>query len=212
MNPRSRSVSLAALALLLAACEGNTFETRHLANLTLDALGDEAQLATQIPGSNTSALWESDRPEIVSVDAEGVVTAVGHGTANLESRRGSHHAQATVIVRAPMQVALSQVGVTVLGAGQERLSVHLDNTGGRGVYRLEVWGVTAPGETTRWLQTAWTAATFDLDATVQHTFATSTGGTTSASHWVVVEYQPHGYDTTTRACLGLPGAVGTCPV
>jgi len=207
----TRLARLAAVLVLLAACEESLTGTLTIGPVTLDALGDQSQLATQIPGSNTAAVWVSDRPEIASVDANGLVTAVGHGTATLESHQGSHHAVATVVVRPAMQVAMSQVSVSVLGAGQERLSVRLDNAGGRGSYRLEVWGITAPGETTRWLQTAWTAATADLDAVVVHNFATPTTGTTSASHWVVVEYQPHGYDTTNRTCLSLPGAVGTCP-
>lgn len=110
-----KSVPLAAIVAAglsaSAACTGvgplgpNGIELRvTTANPVLQAIGSQTQLELEFPdGMSTTGLetvWRSNSPSIASVDANGMVTAVGHGVATITADAGMLSASTTITVDA----------------------------------------------------------------------------------------------------------------
>lgn len=62
------------------------------------AVGATQQLVTEAQEIAAAAVWVSDAPGVATVDAGGLVTAVGPGTANLSATIGAYVASASVTV------------------------------------------------------------------------------------------------------------------
>lgn len=74
-------------------------------NETTIARGATEQLtATVVPeGTGSTVAWSSDNEEVATVDQNGLVTAVGKGTANITATAGGQSASCKVTVNAPLQ-------------------------------------------------------------------------------------------------------------
>ena len=65
------------------------------ATVELSALGDTAQLSADVrdqqgqPMAGAAVTWASEAPEVATVDGQGLVTAVGHGSATITASAGS---------------------------------------------------------------------------------------------------------------------------
>ena len=119
--------------------------------LTLEALGATSQLeatARDQTGSNMPAqfTWSTSDSDVVTVDADGLVTASGNGMATVTVSSGSVSASATVTVeQKPASIALSQdeVVLTALGAEQQLDASVLDANGNAMLAEL-VWASSEP--------------------------------------------------------------------
>ena len=155
-----RSFSLSALTCIaLSACGGGgsgggdrdaqpvlTSLSVSPAELTLEALGATAQLEATARDQNGNALsalltWGSSDTVVVTVDADGVVTALNNGTATVTVRSGGVSASATVAVeQAPASVTVSsdEVVLTALGA-TEQLQANVFDANDRAMAAEVAW-------------------------------------------------------------------------
>ena len=100
-----------ALALALGACTGvgplapvgGELSVRTDTSL-LEAIGARTQLELELPdGLEPAGLetdWSSNAPSVASVDANGMVTAVGHGVATITAETGGMSASTVITVDA----------------------------------------------------------------------------------------------------------------
>ena len=138
--PDIRPLFPALICIVIGACGGSddspvlTSIAVSPSELTLDALQATAQLeatARDQRGNilSTQLSWSSSDTAVISVDADGLVTASGNGTATVTVRSGSVSASATVTVeQTPASIALSQdeVVFTALGANKQLEASVLD--------------------------------------------------------------------------------------
>jgi hypothetical protein len=151
-NPRRYRIALIALiAALTVACDSGTEpEPRlHVSELTLEAVGDAAQLQVLVDGMPTSARWVSLDPEIVQVTEAGTATAVSDGTARVRATIASRSAEGLVTVLTPVNIQLSELATVTDPSGEEGTRMRIRNLGGRGYYRLEFWKLNPDGSHTR---------------------------------------------------------------
>ena len=102
---------LAAGTIAGAACTGvgplgpNGIELRLTTeNPVLQSIGAQTQVELEFPDGMTSTgletTWRSSAPSIASVDANGMVTAMGHGMATISADAGALSASTTITVDA----------------------------------------------------------------------------------------------------------------
>ena len=104
-------VYLVALTLALSACTGVGPLAPGGAQLSvttdtslLEAIGAQTQLELELPDglepSGRQATWRSSAPSVASVDANGLVTAVGQGAATITAETGGMSASTVITVDA----------------------------------------------------------------------------------------------------------------
>ena len=104
-------LAAAALAVALGACTGVGPLAPGGAQLSvttdtslLEAIGAQTQLAVELPDglepSGLQATWRSSSPSVASVDASGLVTAVGQGSATITAEVGGMSASTVITVDA----------------------------------------------------------------------------------------------------------------
>jgi hypothetical protein len=85
-------------------------------NSILTIIGEQTQVELELPDGMTTtdleAVWSTNAPQIASVDANGLVTAVGQGLATITARVGAMSASTTITVDANI------VGVAQVLSGQ----------------------------------------------------------------------------------------------
>ena len=79
-------------------------------------VGDKGQLTAKVDPAGTAVTWSSDKEEIATVDANGMVTAVAVGTAIITAKAGDKTAECTVTVTLAYPIALSAVTADYLGS------------------------------------------------------------------------------------------------
>ena len=120
-------------------------------DLTLDALDASLQLEATARDQNGATMsvqfnWESSDAVVVTVSADGLVTATGNGTATVTVGTGSVSASASVTVeQAPASIALPQdeILLTALGAEQQLEASVLDANGNAMSAEL-IWASSEP--------------------------------------------------------------------
>jgi len=134
------------VAGLATAC-GDTVEPATLttitvspASVTLRALGETARLAATLQDQNGQAMsdataswitWETSDAAVATVDASGLVTAVGNGPATITASAGSVSGTAAVTVAQEVDaVTMSPAADTVLVADTVRLSANAVDANG----------------------------------------------------------------------------------
>ena len=111
------------------------------ATAELTALGDTVRLSAEVRDQTGQVMvgatvsWSSDDTSVATVDATGLVTAVGAGTAVVDARAGSVTGEARVSVRLPADTVVvtpSSAELTVLG-DTLRLSAEARDVNGQSV-------------------------------------------------------------------------------
>lgn len=104
-------ICMVGLALALSACTGVGPLAPGGAQLSvttdtslLEAIGAHTQLELELPDglepSGLQATWRSSAPSVASVDANGLVTAVGQGAATITAEMGGMSASTVITVDA----------------------------------------------------------------------------------------------------------------
>ena len=123
------------------------------ASATLQSLGVTVRLTAAVRDQNGQAMsnaavaWESSNPSVATVDASGLATAVGNGTATVTATAGSASGAATLTVdQVVAAVTVEPAADTVLAFGDTlRLSAAARDANGHAVVAAEfVW---ASGDT-----------------------------------------------------------------
>ena len=120
------------------------------ASVQLSSLGETAQLSAEVRDQNGRAMpgaavtWTSADPSVASVDASGLVTAVGNGTATVTAASGSASGAASVSVeQAVASVSVVPDSVELLVGDTVRLSaVAADALGGEVAGAAFAWSST----------------------------------------------------------------------
>ncbi|HEX8320065.1 Ig-like domain-containing protein [Longimicrobium sp.] len=142
--------ALCALATAVACGDSPTAKADSTLSLTpavdtLDAVGDELTLSAQVTGSTQTPTWQSTTPSIVSVNSAGKVTAVAPGQGTVRATVGGVSATANVVVRPAAAVTVVSGTVAAADIARDRVTLRLQNTGGRGTFFIEFWGLrTSP--------------------------------------------------------------------
>jgi hypothetical protein len=140
MGTTLRNIVVAATLIGFTGCDSPTEPVRLLIPaLTLEAVGDSRQLEASIIGSNVLPEWESLNPELVTVTRAGMVTALAPGEAKVRARIGGSVAEGRVTVLPPANVVIANASRQVAVSGAVELALRLQNTGGRGYYRMDLW-------------------------------------------------------------------------
>ncbi len=172
-------------------------------NITLNEVGAiETLTATIMPDSVTADLaWRSDNSAVASV-SNGVVTAVGAGTATITVEAGGKTAKCTVTVSLP------QNPVTGVSLSQTSLTLAINDT-----FELDaiIEPENADMKSVTWSSNANDIATVDSDGIVKAvsvgsatiTVTTQDGGKTATCVVTVLESHEHNWNSYTGAC-------GTC--
>ena len=162
------------------------------ATVTLAALGETAQLTAEVRDQNGNSMaaatvtWSSSTPAAVTVDQNGLVTAVAAGTATITARAGTAAGSAVVTVQqAPATISLAPDTLTLEGIGDTAsIAPRVADANGHAIADARVaWtsgdntvaAVDATG-----LVTAVSAGTTEV---------TATAGGVAASASVIVEFQ-----------------------
>jgi hypothetical protein len=91
----------------------------------LEAIGSQTQLELEFPDGLTTvgleAVWRSSNPSVVSVDADGMVTALGQGSATITAEAAGLSASTTITVDADV------VGVARVRSDQTDTNVANDS-------------------------------------------------------------------------------------
>lgn len=148
-RPMSRIVP-ALLLIAAVGCDesptGTGPEPRiSVADVTLEAVGDAAQLEAVVENSDEAPAWESLQPGVVAVSESGQAVAVGAGTATVRARIGATSGEGTVTVMPPVDIRLSELDTVTDPSGLKGMAMRVQNLGGRGYYRLEFWRYTFDG-------------------------------------------------------------------
>ncbi|MYA77940.1 MAG: hypothetical protein F4Y17_10350, partial [Gemmatimonadetes bacterium] len=186
INATSGDVS-ASVTIVVAQAASSMTITPNIA--TLISVGATVQLeavvydlnGTVIPG--VQAAWSSSERSVATVNADGLVTAVSNGTAQISAASGDVSASATIVVEqaassidiTPEAATLGSVGATVLFEAV--------------VYDLE--GVVIPGVQVTWSSSKRSVATVSADGVVTAVSngtaqISATSGDVSASVTIVV--------------------------
>ena len=149
------SVVLAAVALATGCGDGEsptapepprpTTLTVSPATAELGALGTTTQLSAEVRDQNGIAMtgavvaWSSNDASVATVDASGLVTAVGNGTATVTATAGSASGTAAVTVsQAPDSVAVAPAEATIVALGDTlRLGAEAFDANGHAVEGTE---------------------------------------------------------------------------
>lgn len=203
-----RAAAAILLAAVFAGCDTGTEPDLELyvSSLTLEAVGDEAQL--QLAGTDGigSVRWTSLAPAVVTVTEDGLAKAVAPGTATVRATVGSTTAEGTVTVLPAVSIELSEVAWITDGQGDQALSVRIRNTGGRGHYRLEYWKIDPTGNHQRLL-----ADGSDVDAPVGLDMVHRTFLLDEPADWVVAwSREPRSLEAVRTGCARLDGGED-CP-
>ena len=76
------------------------------------AVGDKGQLTAKVDPAGTAVTWSSDKEEIATVDANGLVTAVAVGTAIITAKAGDKTATCEVTVTPGLSTPLTVEAIT----------------------------------------------------------------------------------------------------
>lgn len=98
-------------------------------NETTIARGATEQLTATVEpeGTGSTVAWSSDNEEVAKVDQNGLVTAVGKGTANITATAGGQSASCAVTVNAPLKgIQITGERDTIKKGDKEKLSVVYD--------------------------------------------------------------------------------------
>lgn len=209
MSPARWAVML--LATAMVACDSGTEPDAveielQVGSLTLEAVGDEAQLQAVVTGGSGPVQWTSLTPGVVTVTGGGLATAVAAGTATVRGAIGSAAAEGTVTVLPPVRIELSELAWITDAQGEQAMSVRVRNTGGRGHYRLEYWKVDPTGRHQRVL-----ADGSDVDAPVGLDMVHRTFLLAEPADWVVARSrEPRSLESFRTGCVRLDGGA-VCP-
>jgi uncharacterized protein YjdB len=103
------------------------------------------------PLSGRAILWSTDAPGVATVNASGLVTAVGVGSANITATSEGKSASAAITVN-PVPVASVSVSPSTasvfMGTTQQLVATPLDANGNPLTGRLITWATDAPGVAT----------------------------------------------------------------
>ncbi len=169
-------------------------------NITLNEVGAiETLTATIMPDSVTADLaWRSDNSAVASV-SNGVVTAVGAGTATITVEAGGKTAKCTVTVSLP------QNPVTGVSLSQTSLTLAVDDT-----YELDaiITPANADNKNVTWSSNANSIVAVNNDGVVTAlaagsatiTVTTQDGGKTATCAVTVLESHEHTWDPYTGTC------------
>ena len=158
-NSRLTVVLLAALASALGCGDGATEPpptepqrptavTVSPASAQLSALGETVRLAAEVRDQNGQAIanaavtWMSSDRSVAAVDASGLVTAVGNGTATVTATAGSVSGSAAVTVAQVVNSVTVSPGAPTLGALGETLHLFaeaLDSNGSVVAHAVFTW-------------------------------------------------------------------------
>jgi hypothetical protein len=197
------------LGVLAAACDSVTEPPLHVPAVTLEAVGDVAQLlASGADGALPS--WESLDPTVVTVTQAGMAVAVASGSARVRARLGSRTAEGTVTVLPPVAVTISDFRVVTNGNGEYAgMAMQLKNEGGRGYYRLQFWKERAEGETEHRLILNFIT---DSEAPVGMDIQSAVNLTAEPADWVMAySREPSSLGYTRTACVRMDGGT-PCPM
>lgn len=134
---RIRGVTVGLAALAGAACTGvgpfepGGLELRVTAPTSLlEAIGSQTQLELEFPDGLTTvgleAVWRSSNPSVASVDADGMVTALGQGSATITAEAAGLSASTTITVDADIVgVARVRSDQTDTNAGNDSATVRI---------------------------------------------------------------------------------------
>ena len=111
MNEQRLQFLVPALALALGACTGvgplgpgGVELSVRTDTSVLEAIGARTQLELELPDglepSGLETVWRSNAPSVASVDANGMVTAVGQGVATITAETGGMSASTVITVDA----------------------------------------------------------------------------------------------------------------
>ena len=123
---------LMAMPLMMTSCEGTLDDIfgewsrptpgsstgGAVTSIGLDAdemkltVGDKGQLTAKVDPAGTAVTWSSDKEEIATVDANGLVTAVAMGTAIITAKAGDKLATCTVTVTPGLSTPLTVEAIT----------------------------------------------------------------------------------------------------
>lgn len=198
------------VAAFLAACEGGTephVPELRVPDVTLEARGDTARLTALSDGESSAAEWESLDPSIVTVTADGLATAVGAGTAEVRATVDGVVETGTVLVMPPIEIRVTELAVVTDPSGREGMSMRIQNLGGRGYYRIELWKHDPDGSKRRILRhTSEMEAEPGLD--IEHRSFLSD----EAADWVLAySREPLADEAVRTSCTRLDGEPAPCP-
>lgn len=207
-KPTSRIAAALAVAVLATACDSPTEVTLGVVPITLEAVGDMAQLEANVRGSGQLPRWESLDPSVVTVTEAGMVTAVGAGTATVRASIGSRTAEGRVTVLPPVRVTLSDFHL-VEQEGRIGMVMRIRNEGGRGAYRLQFWRErSGPGEDHELVLTH----SMDSEAPVGLDITHSSFLLAEPADWVMAySREPHSLVHYPTSCVRLDGGT-PCPM
>lgn len=210
LNPRA--AFRIALPLLLAAaviaCDSTTEPEPNIriVGLTLEAVGDVAQMEVRMDGEAATARWESLDPEIVTVTTGGLARAVSHGIATVKAEIDGRSAEGEVTVLPPVNVQVSELAVVTDAGGSQGTEMRLQNHGGRGYFRLEFWKLRPDGSHERIMY-----HTNDAEAPVGLNITYSHFSSGETPDWVMAfSREPLALEGTRTSCVRMDGADG-CP-
>jgi hypothetical protein len=202
-------LAVLALAVVAAACDSVTELPLHVPPVTLEAVGDAAQL---VASGTDGALpfWESLDSPVVTVTPAGMAVAVAPGSARVRARLGSRTAEGTITVLPPVAVTISNFRVVTNGNGEfSGMAMQLKNEGGRGYYRLQFWKERAEGETEHRIILNFTT---DSEAPVGLDIQAGYHLTDEPADWVMAfSREPSSVGYTRTACVRLDAGT-PCPM
>jgi hypothetical protein len=197
------------LAVLAAGCDSVTEVPLHVPAVSLEAVGDAAQL---VASGTDGALpfWESLDTTIVAVTPAGMAVAVAPGSATVRARLGSRTAQGVVTVLPPVAVTISNFRVATTPGGEYNgMAMQLRNEGGRGYYRLQFFKERAEGETEHRMILNFTT---DSEAPVGMDIQATVNLTPEVADWVVAySREPRSVGYTRTGCMRMDGGA-PCPI
>lgn len=154
---RKSVVTTLVLSAALAACSEPRLTTIELSpsSVTLDAIGATQQITASLKDQNGKPIsetvsWSSDDPNVATVNASGLVTAVANGTTSVKASAGGVTATAQVVVAQAAGVVQKTGGDTQTGEVgttlPEPLEVRVDDRLGVPIAGISVgFTVTAGG-------------------------------------------------------------------
>lgn len=137
MKNRISGMTLGLATLAGSACTGvgpfepGGLELRVTAPMSLlEAIGSQTQLELEFPDGLTTvgleAVWRSSNPSVVSVDADGMVTALSQGSATITAEAAGLSASTTITVDADVVgVARVRSDQTDTNAGNDSATVRI---------------------------------------------------------------------------------------